>query len=134
MATSKQRDIDLAYLAGIIDGEGTVSIYKGHNTNKYGEDKVYYSIRIYVSGTDARLITWLQDTFGGKVTSRTRKNDKWRDEYKWTLAGVDAVMLLRDVEPLLLLKREQAKIILQSSTEDRESAYNNVKSLNQRGA
>ena len=61
----------LAYLAGIIDGEG--SIYIGNFSCNKKTKVPYYQTNIQVTNTDKTLIDWLFDIFGGLVTTRTKK-------------------------------------------------------------
>jgi len=100
-------DEELAYLAGIIDGEGCVSIAK--NTRR---GRNYYSLRINVSNNSIDLMQWLEDTFGDVVrTSYHRWYDR-RDLYDWTASGNQAQVLLELVLPFLIIKKDQAKLAL----------------------
>lgn len=100
-----RRVADLAYIAGIIDGEGciTKSVAKQH-----------WCVSVYQS--DKRLIDWLLK-FGGY--SGTRDANKAAlyargirtnsDLYYWNLANArDVRRLLRALLPYLLLKRDRA--------------------------
>ena len=58
----------LAYLAGIIDGEGTIVIAKGKI--RKGRINHPYSLRLVVMNTDIRLIEWLKENFGGSIHTK----------------------------------------------------------------
>lgn len=94
---------DIAYLAGIIDGEGTIYI---------GFDKTRgYHLRFYVVNTDKRLIDWLKTTFGGSVYSRkSLKNPNWRRKYEWI--NVNPEDMLPEILPFLKIKKEQAMLAI----------------------
>ena len=50
-----------AYIAGIIDGEGTIHVFDNHGAN---------SPRLIVSQKDQRLLKWLQERIGGNLYTR----------------------------------------------------------------
>ena len=92
----------LAYLAGVIDGEGTIGIYHNKKRNEY-------RLKVYVVNTDERLIRWLQDNFGGYVYSRVSvKNPHWKRKYEWHL--LDDELLLEKILKYLVVKQENAKL------------------------
>jgi len=93
---------DLSYLAGIIDGEGSIGI---HNEN--GKPK---GMRLTVGNTDPRLIIWLKETFGGSSYPDRHRKANWKESWKWTISTQQAAALLEQVLPWLRLKREQAEI------------------------
>lgn len=67
---------DLAYLAGILDGEGCFSIGKS--------SKGYYNLRVDVVNTDRRLIEWLHVNFGGYTGDRNTEKVEWKNKQTWS--------------------------------------------------
>ena len=61
----------LAYLAGIIDGEGCFVIGCYAFSKKTGVP--HFHTTVQVTSTDRILIEWLVDNFGGKVAAYTPK-------------------------------------------------------------
>jgi len=104
----EEREKALIYLAGIIDGEGTIGIIKN--------DVSFYLV-LEIGNTDKVLIGWLEDNFGGGVCldKRSNKNPKHKDLYLWRHTGKKALSLLEEVEEYLLLKKPQAKIGIEFS-------------------
>ena len=100
---------ELAYLAGILDGEGCFTLSKGSNGHTFGT-------LVVVGNTDARLIHWLQERFDGSVTVRPRNNPRQKPCWIWTLTGSDIEPFIGAVEPYLRLKREQALLLLEYRT------------------
>lgn len=97
-------EIDLAYLAGIIDGEGCISIVKypwGH-----------FNCRISVVNTDVRLMVWLQESWGGGLSTPRQVKPHWKPTMMWILSGEKAVDLIKELQPYLMLKKEQAEVFL----------------------
>jgi hypothetical protein len=98
---------DRAYLAGIFDGEGCVGYYKRRGSRT----KYSYVSMVLITQSDFRLMLWLEEKIGfGSVTSRAGKKHfeyHWQDNKK-----SDVVEFLEAIEPYLLLKREQARVLL----------------------
>ena len=66
-----QNIAQLAYLAGIIDGEGCFFIGKSKTSRPYGCGFHFYAV-LRITNTDEGLILWLEKTFGGAKNSRYR--------------------------------------------------------------
>lgn len=97
---------DLAYTAGIIDGEGSISI---RNT-KNGKYRCYV-LRVDVGSTDEWLPMWLKFAYGGSVFNEIREKPAsplWR----WTITTRQAKSFLGLILPYLQLKRPQAEIAI----------------------
>jgi len=97
---------DLAYVAGLIDGEGCVHLCATKNT---------YRARVTVGMTEPALplLTQLHDEWGGSLTRSRPATTKWSAAWVWTLTGVDAATLLNEVRPYLRMKSEQARLALE---------------------
>jgi hypothetical protein len=140
---------DLAYLAGIIDGEGTITIARAPRNNT--KHKVpYYIPHMKVCNTDKALIDWIHQNFGGRLNNERKPTDKWSTLYyiRWNCGK--ARDLLNQLLPYLRIKRLQALIVLEcigrmnrhmstgvmmpkEETELRELLYSVVTKLNKRG-
>lgn len=97
---------DLAYLAGIIDGEGGIQIAR---QNRIG-GKYHYVGALFVAITDPKIPHWLNAKFGGAVyyyPAKGRRIEHWR----WQLRRIkDIKRLLRACYPYLIAKKEQVDI------------------------
>jgi len=103
-------DALLAYAAGIIDGEGSISIY--HIPRDNGRKRC--ALRVIVGNTDPWLIRFLQVNFGGSVHCRHLhlRNPNHNDCWIWTATTTQAGQFLYKILPYLCLKRSQAEIAL----------------------
>jgi hypothetical protein len=123
-------EIPWPYLAGLIDGEGSIQIYKHRGTYEY---------RLKIGNTDLRLMQWLISNVGGKYYTETNRNkDKHKTLHQWRTTGINNTKkVLEEVVPFLVLKQEQAKILLKyfeaESTKGRELLYLKLIPLNKRG-
>lgn len=101
----------LAYLAGVIDGEGCIAIRKSKRTGSCKSTR--YAAAVTVGNTSRVLIEQLVGTFGvGCVTYRYPTKTK-RACYLWSLSSRGARDVLRAVQPYLIVKREQAAVLLE---------------------
>lgn len=104
---------ELAWLAGIIDGEGCIDLSRRSRARAVG-----YHMRVSVSNTDVRLVARCQQITGlGRVAqlggeTRRRMRDRWRPCYAWSVSTRQAEDVLRLVLPYLVIKREQADLAL----------------------
>jgi hypothetical protein len=133
-------ELEFAYLAGIIDGEGTISVCMVHRPD--GVNALHKMLGVF--NTNYTLIAWLKERFGGVVHSRTR-SDKWKQEHQLKWSAEEASELLAKVLPYLVIKKEQAEIFIQlhktkgvtkvsaEVQELREKLVNRCQELNKRG-
>lgn len=93
--------LDSAYLAGLMDGEGTVSI-KGY---KSGQVAPYLTVQM----TDETAIAWLFERLGGSVA--TRQSGTRRRVYVWhTERAAHVLEILLKIQPYAVTKREHVAI------------------------
>ena len=104
MDSSEITKSDIAYAAGIIDGEGCISISKGPS----------YRCRVRVANTDLRLVNWLQKTFGGYANNSAEVRGNRRNQFEWALNDNAAVEFLHMIKSHLKLKREQAELLIEA--------------------
>lgn len=87
---------NLSYLAGLIDGEGSVGFFSS------GKNSKRFSIEIKM--TDENVIDWLVDTFGGYKQFRPSTNPKWKNQWRWRIQNNKAKSLYENVSQLLKIK------------------------------
>ena len=99
---------DLAYIAGIVDGEGTIGI---HRAKRRGPGNSWtYSLRVSVSMTEAYLPEWLKMAFGGNTYGKLRDKPRWKPQTEWVILGEKATGFLGDIMPYLIIKKPQAEL------------------------
>jgi hypothetical protein len=100
------------YTAGIIDGEGCISIYIAKRMVK---GKYVYRPILEISAyqADKRLIDYLFFHYGGHFYEHIMKNSS-RPGYQWTAPrGKARELFLLELLPYLILKKEQALLALE---------------------
>jgi len=136
---------EIAYLAGIIDGEGSVSISKIRTPRNYGK-KIYwtYSLKLCITSTNPELIKWLREKCEVKVYNhRSMKTPGNRQISFMTVFQKDkTIEVLKLTQKYLIVKKPHAEIILsewplkkkkRNCPELRESIRNKLLELNLRG-
>lgn len=103
--------ITLAYMAGIIDGEGTISIFTSTHSTK-GHKARAYCPRLCAYNNNPALMIWLVENFGGRARIVKRDRDRWNVSYIWEISRLAAVPIVAAILPYLVLKREQAELFL----------------------
>ena len=97
-----------AYAAGIIDGEGSISLNKITGKNR----RARYAMRVVLGITDPYLPLFFQETFGGNVWITKHQNPKHKDTWFWSLSAKRAVPFLTGILPYLRIKLPQAELAL----------------------
>lgn len=126
------------YLAGIIDGEGCITITVGRR-----ESGVHnYNAALIVTSTDECLIKWLIKHFGGTYYRQGTAPKNCKHAFRWRFFKREEVeRILLAILPYLVIKRKQAKLLLEfvrlpRHTQDsslRGEMYDCMKMLNKRG-
>ena len=131
-----------SYLAGLIDGEGCISISKQVNNynNRGRSDYIQYGFRISVTNTSLKLMKWLISTFGGVYYTKREATKKHSTSYEWRPKGRgNNEEILLGILPYLVIKTEHAKTGLsyvrlpEQDPCSREILYQKLRLLNQKG-
>lgn len=96
-------DTDLAYVAGFLDGDGSIQIHSQRQPKR----NPFYSLVISAGNADLPLLEWLQGLCGGDIHHRPPKANHQR-RFEWRVTGVGAESLLRRIRPWLRVKSVQA--------------------------
>lgn len=106
----------LAYIAGLIDGEGYVGIVKrSPGKNKMHNPK--YTTRVAISMTRKEPLEFVRKFFGVNKTKfrikyKHRPLLNHKDCYCLDVENEDALRICKCVLPFLLIKNKQAKIVI----------------------
>jgi len=107
-------EYQIAYLAGIMDGEGCFFIGNFSCNPKTGTP--YYQTTLSVSNTDEKLIDWLMQTFGGLKGQYTRKQlpkSSRKHVFRWQASGERLKHLCELMLPYLVCKKDEAELMLE---------------------
>lgn len=95
---------DLAYIAGIIDGDGCIF------TNLHRSTK-HYEVGISIQMIDEAPIHFIYSLFGGNISSYI-ETDNGRTVYRLQFKNYKAEPLLQAIKPYLLIKKSRAEIAI----------------------
>lgn len=102
-----------AYLAGLVDGEGSIGIYRRKAETLTREVAFTPVFKIGMTGDIAKeIILQMRDKYGGDFWTRAYDHG-YKPCHMLAIKGKKILKLLEDVYPHLLVKREQARIILE---------------------
>ena len=102
--------VDLAYLAGLIDGEGYIGIKRTTHKNRVSPA---YHARIQVRMVDEPAIAFLADTLGGSYYYERPSVAKGRPLYCFQASDAKAESILRSLRPYLRVKARNADTVLE---------------------
>lgn len=104
-------DLELAYMAGFVDGEGCVSVAT--------RLKIYMTPTVQVSNTNQAVLQWFLAAFGGEIDVRRDHRPTRKQCNTWRVAGDKARRVLRALLPFLRVKKRQAELALSYSPKGR---------------
>lgn len=107
----KLKPIEAAYIAALIDGEGTVSLVRG-NKNTHRE------LRIEIGNGDFKLLNWVKKLISAGQITLKRPNKKGHSiSYVYRIRNRQALNLLSQISSYLkTYKRERAELVLKNYT------------------
>ena len=103
-----------AYIAGLVDGEGCITIAKrknGHHKEGKGRSW-YYSPIVTIANTDKRMVDFVVNCYKGWITKPKPQKSHYKQLYAWFIGGDRMKEFLKDILPYLIVKRKQAEIVL----------------------
>ena len=111
--------IDLAYAAGIMDGEGYIGI-----TVPYANSQRCRLV-VSVSMTRPETPIWFKEMFNGCLGCYRRDHVKntYRDIYRWTNAGRAAAHFLMLIKPYVKIKKRQIEIAIEFAATITDRGY-----------
>lgn len=101
--------VDAAYLAGFIDGEGTVTLSRKHkNENR--------QLAITISNTERQILEFCLLAIGaGKITNKRISKIHHTPSFTYAIYNRQALALLKQIEPYLRsYKLKRARLILEN--------------------
>ncbi len=108
----KSNQTKLSYAAGILDGEGCITINKKkiRNGNYKGLFDNYY-LSVIVTQKDGKIVDWLYGNFGGCIYLHW-KGTKTGYSHEWVLNYQNAASFLKQILPFLTYKKPQAEVAI----------------------
>ena len=87
-------DFDLAYLAGIIDGEGSITINRTWAKYKNGDRIPHYDVKLQIASSSPILAEEMKKKYGGFTYTQLDRRG-YRPMHHWILSEGNAISLLQ---------------------------------------
>lgn len=97
----------LAYIAGMVDGDGYITINRSCRSGK-----LYFAPQIGIAGTRREPHDLAAKIWGGSVSRYVPENPLHRPQFQWSRQGKTAATIIEAIMPYLLVKREHAELAL----------------------
>jgi len=95
----KLSDIEAAYAAGIVDGEGSIQFTRNRKSR-------WPSPTVSVASTDRELLEWLRSRIGGAIIQKRTYKPQHSSSFDWKLTDRRALQFLEFVRPFLVIRRK----------------------------
>ena len=112
-------DTNIAYIAGLFDGEGCVS-YKQYMRKRPHNKKAYptWSIRMEIAMTDESVIRWIHDVL--KVGTVIRRDIKglnksgkpYKTQWRWRCTFRDTLLVCKLIWPYVQVKLQKVEKVI----------------------
>lgn len=104
----KIMSVKMAYMAGLIDGEGHIGIKSDSTKKQY---RTYYYERISIANTCKEVVDMFSGEFGGYVylhkPSKLSDNSYWT----WEVTNTKARIAISKLMPYLVVKKHEAEMV-----------------------
>lgn len=108
-----KEEIDMAYTAGLLDGDGSFSLLLHRQTYK-PTWKSFYHPCIQISNAFEGMSQFLKDRFAGSLRIKKPQKAHHKVLYVWSLRSLSGCSsMIKKCMPYLILKRNQAQLMLE---------------------
>ena len=132
-------EVDMAYIAGLFDGEGSIYFKRGVEKKKKHKGKGYrlsnsMRISMEITMTDKSVLVWVHEVLGVGTLRPKRVKGKRKDgtpylkQYKWRCTFRDAYQVCRLIWPFAHVKLDKIQQIIEYYS-DKKIMNGNVVSL-----
>ena len=97
-------EVEKAYIAGIVDGEGTIGLWRHHKNETA-------SPMVTIANNSLDLLQWIQSKVGGNICSKKKRQAHHGDSYALSLKQDRAICFLNEIKSYLIIKKQQAELI-----------------------
>ncbi|MDH5633146.1 MAG: LAGLIDADG family homing endonuclease [Gammaproteobacteria bacterium] len=104
--------VNAAYIAGLIDGEGTVTLTRKHKDE-------HRHLAVSISNTELQLLEFTKQAIGaGKITRKRTTSPNHTPSYTYAIYNRQALLLIAQLQPYMLsYKIRRVNLILEKYIE-----------------
>lgn len=119
-----------AYLAGLMDGDGNISLARQRYNKK--DKSPHYRIVAVINMTHKETIEWINSIIPGSlycVQHKSNHKESWNRKpiHRWAIWGLQAEWFIRQIIPYMRVRKKQAEVALafQDAIENGRDKRNN---------
>ncbi len=94
------------YIAGLIDGEGTITMAVRNNNSQFR-----YPV-VSMSSTTLPMLNLLKNRYGGTISKHKIYKDHHKQSWSWKVVYNNALLICQDIDGLLLEPEKQRRVSL----------------------
>lgn len=117
-------NLQVAYWAGLFDGEGCINIYRTKANSKSKTSRPSYTLQVSIDNTNEEVLKEIYETYGGTFYTRKRKNRT--RIYCVKLCSNKAIPFLTDILPYLRIKKSEAIIALEFQEKGKRETFSPI--------
>ena len=109
-------DKEKGYIAGIIDGEGTICLHKRSwkNIPKNNPGTVYYQPFIKIANSNFDMLLWIKNKLGvGTLKLSSEETERWKAGYCLAFSSNMIRKFLPAIIDSLIIKKQQAFLVME---------------------
>jgi hypothetical protein len=96
---------ELAYAAGLFDGEGSVTLVRHRESRSH-------SPQVSIASNDYEVVFWFKERFAGSIVTKQPRMPNHSVSYDWRLTDRRALAFLKLIRPYLVIERKIRRIDL----------------------
>jgi hypothetical protein len=112
MRLNATRLVELAYIAGLFDGEGCVVIAKRVIARHRTPARHQYILMVSLTNTNRPILDRLKEMFGGVIVTAKHKKSHWLPCYTWSITARRGARFLRRIHRRVRIKSAQVDLAL----------------------
>lgn len=102
-------ETDKAYLAGLVDGEGHITLTKSSQRN----GSIRYTLTVGVTNTHRATLEAIAAEWNGNLTEQRHRTDRGRPILSVVWGAQKAARVLEAIQPYMRIKSEQCRVALE---------------------
>lgn len=104
------KNLSLEYIAGLLDGEGCITIEK---SKRKGKRNFSFDLRVTIVNKCKKVLELIHQQFNGSLIPRNHTKPQHSICWTWTITSNKAKEFLNLILPFMVIKKEEAKVAIE---------------------
>jgi len=105
-------ETEKAYIAGLLDGEGSIFISRNYYYTKKGRQRFSHLLKVSIANTDYKIMLWLKSKCNGCISIYPAKRQNTRESWQWVIGSIQARYFLEAISPYVRIKILQLQLAI----------------------